>query len=323
MNITEPMVFLGMVFVAVFLLTQSFIVPAFGENRQARKRLKKRLRAVADSPERREQLELMRASLERSRLARATESLPGMHHLEQLIEQSGRDVQAHRVVATSAGLALVFGLLVGQWLHSWLIGAAVGLLAGSLPVLRLLRDRNRRLALFEEQLPDALVIMSRALRAGHPFSDAMKLVSEEMPDPVGQEFRKTFMEINFGGDVRSALAGLLGRVSSVTVMIFVTSVMIQKETGGNLAELLDSLAHMVRERFRFQRKLRTLTAPGRLAAWVLSLLPFALSGILAVVSPGFMPMLTGHPIGQKLIIGAFVMIVIGIFWMRRIVRIDV
>lgn len=322
MNISEPAIFLGMVFVAVFLLMQSFMVPAFGENRQARKRLKQRLRAVADSPERRERLEAMRGTVERSALAQAIESLPGMQHLEQLIEQSGRELQPYRVVLLALTLAVLVGLLFGQGL-SPLFGVLAGLFAATLPVLVLLRDKARRLARFEEQLPDALMIMSRALRAGHPFSDAMKLVAEEMPDPVGQEFRRTFMEINYGGDVRSALGGMLGRVSSVTVMVFVTSVMIQKETGGNLAELLDGLSSMIRDRFRFQRKLRTLSAEGRLAAWVLSLLPFALAGVLSLVSPNFLPMLTGHPLGQKMIMASFVMVIIGIFWMRRIVRIDV
>ena len=322
MNVSEPVIFLGMVFIAVFLLMQSFMVPAFGENRQARKRLKQRLRAVADSPERRERLEAMRGAVERSALARAIESLPGMQHLEQLIEQSGREVQPYRVVLLALALATLIGLLFGQWL-SPLFGVLAGLFGASLPVLVLLRDKARRLARFEEQLPDALMIMSRALRAGHPFSDAMKLVAEEMADPVGQEFRRTFMEINYGGDVRSALGGMLGRVSSVTVMVFVTSVMIQKETGGNLAELLDGLSSMIRDRFRFQRKLRTLSAEGRLAAWVLSLLPFALAGVLSLVSPNFLPMLTGHPLGQKMIMASFVMVIIGIFWMRRIVRIDV
>lgn len=322
MNFSEPVIFLGMVFIAVFLLMQSFMVPAFGENRQARKRLKQRLRAVADSPERRERLEAMRGAVERSALAQAIESLPGMQHLEQLIEQSGREVRPYRVVLLALALAVLIGLLFGQWL-SPLFGVLAGLFGASLPVLVLLRDKARRLARFEEQLPDALMIMSRALRAGHPFSDAMKLVAEEMADPVGQEFRRTFMEINYGGDVRSALGGMLARVSSVTVMVFVTSVMIQKETGGNLAELLDGLSTMIRDRFRFQRKLRTLSAEGRLAAWVLSLLPFALAGVLSLVSPNFLPMLTGHPLGQKMIMASFVMVIIGIFWMRRIVRIDV
>jgi tight adherence protein B len=115
----------------------------------------------------------------------------------------------------------------------------------------------------------------------------------------------------------------MARVGSVTVMVFVTSVMIQKETGGNLSELLESLASVIRDRFRFHRKLRTLSAEGRLAAWILSLLPFGLAAVLGVVSPGFLPMLIDNPTGRQLVAVAFVLTVTGILWMRKIVRIDV
>lgn len=324
-QLSDEVIFVGMIFIAVFLLVQSFMVPAFGENRQARKRLKKRLKSVAVTPEQRERAELLRSKRyrERSALERSLGKLPGMPRLERLIEQAGRETPAYRLVLMSACLAVIPGLLIAQWLAMPVMGVVGGLLLGSLPVLSLLRDRSKRLAKFEEQLPDALIIMSRALRAGHPFSDAMKLVAEEMPDPIGPEFRTTFMEINYGGDVRTALGGLLERIGSVTVMVFVTSVLIQKETGGNLAELMEGLASVIRDRFRFHRKLRTLSAEGRLAAWVLSLLPFGLAGVLSIVSPGFLPMLTDNPIGRQMVVIAFVMIVIGIFWMRRIVRIDV
>jgi len=123
--------------------------------------------------------------------------------------------------------------------------------------------------------------------------------------------------------VRSAMLGMLERVPSVTVMVFTTSVLIQKESGGNLAELLDGLAAVVRDRFRFQRKVRTLSAQGRMAAWILSLLPFVLAGVLTLVSPNFLPMLTQDPVGRQMVAASFFMIVVGILWMRRIVRIDV
>lgn len=322
---SDEVIFVGMIFIAVFLLVQSFMVPAFGENRQARKRLQKRLRTVADTPEQRERLERLKSQRyrERSALERAVSSIPGMARLERLIEQAGRETPAYRLVLIGLALTVISGLLITQWLASPVVGEGGGLLMGALPFMSLLRDRARRLAKFEEQLPDALIIMSRALRAGHPFSDAMKLVAEEMPDPIGPEFRTTFMEINYGGDVRTALRGLLERIGSVTVMVFVTSVLIQKETGGNLAELMEGLASVIRDRFRFHRKLRTLSAEGRLAAWVLSLLPFGLAGVLSLVSPGFLPMLTENPMGRQMVMIAFVMIIIGIFWMRRIVRIDV
>lgn len=322
---SDEVLFLGMIAIAAFLLMQSFMVPVFGENRQTRKRLQTRLRAMSDTPERRERLALLQGQRQRQRsaLERWLEGLPGIWRLERLIAQAGRTTPVSRLLMVSLGLLVIGGLLIGQWLSSPLMALLGGALIAALPVLQLRRERSKRLAQFEEQLPDALVIMSRALRAGHPFSDAMKLVAEEMPAPTGTEFRTTFMEVNYGGDVRTALEGMLERVGSVTVMVFVTSVMIQKETGGNLAELLDSLASVIRERFRFQRKLKTLSAEGRMAAWVLSLLPFGLAAVLALVSPNFLPMLIDHPMGRKMVVASFVMVIVGIFWMRRIVRIDV
>lgn len=324
-NISDETIFIGMVFIAVFLLMQSFIVPVFGENRQASKRLKKRLRSVADTADRSEELSLIRRKHldELSSLEQGIESLPGMDALEQLIEQAGRKTVAYRMVLKAVALAVITGLLTSVWLSSLLIGIAVGAVAAAMPFLGLLRARAQRLAKFEEQLPEALVVMSRALKAGHPLVDAMHLVAEEMPDPIGPEFRTTFMEINYGGDMRNALNGLLGRIGSVTVMVFVTSVLIQKETGGNLAELLESLASIIRERFRFHRKLRTLSAQGRLAAWILSLLPFAMAALLSVVSPNFLPMLIDNPTGRQLVMVAFGLSIAGILWMRRVVRIDV
>ncbi|TFH85586.1 type II secretion system F family protein [Billgrantia azerbaijanica] len=323
-ELSDQTIVIGMVFIAVFLLMQSFLVPTFGENRQAQKRLKKRLRAISSEAQTSE-VSLVRSKYlrELSPLERALESLPGMERLQLLIEQAGKEIPAYRVVlysVCSGGIVGVAGYLL---LPLPLLGVLLGLGVAAFPFLRLMRARSQRLARFEEQLPDALIIMARALRAGHPFSDAMHLVAEEMADPIAGEFRTTFMEINYGGDVRNALLGMLRRVQSVTVMIFVTSVLIQKETGGNLAELLDGLASVVRDRFRFQRKVKTLSAQGRMAAWILSLLPFVLSGVLVVVSPTFIPMLTQDPIGRQLVVAAFVMIVIGILWMRKIVRIEV
>lgn len=324
-NISDEAIFVGMIFIASFLLMQSFIVPAFGENRQVRKRLKKRLESVTATAERGDPVSLLRRKRlgELSGLERAMQSLPGMDALERLIEQAGRQTLAYRLVLKSVTLAAIAGLLVNAWMSAALMALMVAAVAGALPYLGLLRARAKRLEKFEEQLPEALVVMSRALRAGHPFVDAMNLVAEEMPDPIGPEFRLVFTEINYGGDARNALNGLLGRIGSVTVMVFVTSVLIQKETGGNLAELLESLAQVIRDRFRFHRKLRTLSAEGRLAAWILSLLPFAMAALLSVISPGFLPMLTENPAGRQMVVAAFVMTVGGILWMRRIVRIDV
>ena len=324
-NLSDEAIFIGMVFVAVFLLVQSFIVPVFGENRRARKRLKKRLRSMEGMENRTGQISLVRSKYlrELSPVERWLEALPGMQRLERLIEQAGRETLAYRVVLKALLLGGVAGLVFVYLLPHPVMALVVALLMGAYPFLRLSLDKSRRLNLFEEQLPDALIIMSRALRAGHPFADALSLVADEMPDPISAEFRTAFMEINYGGELRTALGGLLDRVQSVTVMVFVTSVLIQKDTGGNLAELLDGLASVIRDRFRFHRKVRTLSAQGKMAGWILSLMPFSLAAVLSVISPNFLPMLTEDAAGRQMIVIAFVLMVIGIIWIRKIVRVDV
>jgi tight adherence protein B len=164
--------------------------------------------------------------------------------------------------------------------------------------------------------------MKRALRAGHPFNAAIKLVADDMDQPIAAEFELTFSDINFGNDVRRAMLGLLNRVPSVTVMALVTSVLLQRETGGNLAEILDQIGKVVRSRFRFQRKLRTLSAEGRMSAWVLAMVPLGLVVLLSVVSPAYLPVLLKSSVGHKVLYGAGTLFVIGILWTRRVIRIE-
>jgi tight adherence protein B len=179
------------------------------------------------------------------------------------------------------------------------------------------------MAKFEEQLPEAIDLMKRALKAGHPFTSTLNLVAADMDDPVAKEFEITFNDISYGSDVRRAMLGLLSRVPSITVMALVTSILVQKETGGNLAEVLEQIAKVIRSRFRFYRKVRTLTAEGRMSAWVLALVPLVLFVTLQITSPFYLPVLLDDPRGQKLIIYGVVSGVIGIAWIRRIIRIEV
>jgi tight adherence protein B len=166
-------------------------------------------------------------------------------------------------------------------------------------------------------------MMKRALRAGHPFGGAIKLIGEEMPEPLAKEFQTTFADLNYGNDVRRAMLGLLQRVPSIPVMAFVTSVLVQKETGGNLAEILGQIADVVRGRFRLERKIKTLSAEGRMSTWVLALVPLVLFAVLWVTSPDYLPVMINDPVGQNLMVYGLVSGVIGIQWIRRIIRIDV
>ena len=144
-----------------------------------------------------------------------------------------------------------------------------------------------------------------------------------MAAPVGDEFGMTFRDINYGMTVRTAFLAMLQRVPSMSLMAVTTAVMVQRDTGGNMAEILGKISHVVRSRFRFSRRVRTLSAEGRMSAWVLTLVPFALAGVIALTEPTYLPMLIDDPRGQKMVIGAFIGITVGVFWLRQLIRIRV
>jgi len=320
----DMMIFLAMVFAAVSLLAISVIVPTFGLETKAARRLRARIQAVAEGVDA-EAVSLVRENRLRrlSPLERRIESLPGIQSLAQLIEQSGRSIPAYRLVSLMLAAALLLAVAVLVVSGSPFLAVAVGFTGGLFPVLKLRVERSRRLARFEEQLPEALDIISRALRAGHPFIETLKLVADEMDDPIATEFGMAFTDINYGASVRLGFMNLLERVPSMSLMAAITAVLIQRETGGNMAEILEKIASVVRARFRYQRRLRTLSAEGRLSAWILTLVPFVLAGVLMILNPDYLPLLTKDPLGRQLVVGAFVMISVGIFWIRRIIRIEV
>jgi tight adherence protein B len=191
------------------------------------------------------------------------------------------------------------------------------------PFLVLNIKRGRRLRTFEEQFPEALDLIARALKAGHAFATGLKMVADEMPEPVGPEFRKTFDEQNFGLPLKDALENLTHRVPLIDVRFFATAVLIQRETGGNLSEILENLAHVVRERFKILRQVRVYTAHGRLTGYVLLALPAVLCIALSFINPDHMNLLFREPMGQTLLMIAATMQFIGYMWIRQVVKIEV
>lgn len=322
---STPVVFLIMISIAVSLLVWNLVIPVFGAERQAAKRLKKRLRHVAESENRPSAAGMLRDKYldNLGPLGRRLESLPGMERLAMMIEQSGRETPAHRLVLLVLMVGMISGITAWYFTNNLYIGLAVALVAAPVPLMKISFDRAKRLAKFEEQLPEAMDIMVRALKAGHPFAETLRLVAEEMDQPIAKEFGITFADINYGLDIKQAFLNLLERVPNITLMTVVTAVIVQRETGGNLAETLSNISSVVRGRFRFQRKVRTLSAEGRMSAWVLVLIPFTLFLGLMVTSPTYLPILIQSPLGMKIIAVAFTLVIIGIFWLRRIIRIDV
>jgi len=317
-------IFIVLIFVTVFLLAQGLVVPVFGESAQAAKRLKKRLAAINSQNNEESYSSLLRKRyLKKLTLPeRFLEDLPAMESLAQTIEQAGYSILAYRLILISLSFGVVAGYASWAAFRMPLITIVAILVALYLPIMKVRNARAKRLAKFEEQLPDAIDVMKRALKAGHPFNGTLKLVAEDMDDPVAHEFGLTFNEISYGNDVRRALLGLLSRVPSVTVMALVTSILVQKETGGNLAEVLEQISKVIRGRFRFQRKVRTLTAEGRMSAWVLATVPLVLFATIWVTTPDYLPILIEDPRGHKLIIYGAISGVIGIAWIRKIIRIE-
>jgi tight adherence protein B len=310
---------------AVFMMMQGLMVPAFGDYRRDRKVLKKRLAGIEQELGGKNAATLVREKFlrELSPLQRALESLPGMERLARMTEHAGGTLMPHQVVLFSLALAAA-GAVLGAVLLKGPLGALLGApIAGAIPFLKLRIDRQRRFAKLEEQLADAIDTLKRAMRAGHPFNSALKLVADDMDEPIAREFALTFADINFGVDVRRAMLGLLDRVPSVTMMTFVTAVLLQRETGGNLAEILEQIVHVVRGRFKFFRKVRTLSAEGRMSAWILALVPLVLFAALSITQPAYLPVLVEDPLGRKLVVAAVILGTIGALWIRKILRIEV
>ena len=182
--------------------------------------------------------------------------------------------------------------------------------------------RTVRLRTFEEQFPEAIDLISRALRAGHAFTTGLGMVADEIPAPVGQEFRRLYDEQNFGMSLPDAMRAMAKRVPVLDARFFVTAVLTQRESGGNLSEVLDNLASVMRERFKLKRQIRVVSAHGRISAWVLSCLPPALAGVLFLLSPDFMRILWEDPLGVQLVMIAVALQIVGTFIISRLVRIE-
>ena len=249
--------------------------------------------------------------------------MPRSHRLDRLLLQAAYPRSGGHFLMVSL-LAAVGGLLFAL-LMNWPLWLTLSLAAGCgiFPLLQLLTARRRRLQAFERQLPDTLDLMARALRAGHAFSGALEMVGTEAADPIAGEFRTTFDEINFGISLNDALLNLSTRLPSTDLKYFIIAILLQRDTGGNLAELLDNLSALIRARFKLLGTIRALSAEGRLSAWVLSLLPFVAAALLNIINPKFMSVLWTDPAGMPLIEGALLMTAMGIFWMWRIVKIRV
>ncbi len=324
MDFSYPL-FIVCCFIAVVLALEGGYLAWSNSRGEDARRVRRRLRALHAGSHGQEASALLRqqAHQQSSRFEQMLLSLPQAHHLERLLLQANDQKPISHFAATCL-FAAVAGLLIAVILHVpfWLY---LVLMAGgvALPCIVLLRKRRKRLQAFEQQLPEALDLLSRALRAGHAFSAALEMIGTEMHDPVAGEFRTCFDEINFGVSLNDALLNLATRVPSTDLRYFIIAVLLQRETGGNLAELLDNLSALMRERFKLIGTIRVLSAEGRLSAWIISLLPFATAAVINLVNPKFMSILWTDELGTRMVTFAAIFAALGIFWMSRIVKIRV
>jgi tight adherence protein B len=214
--------------------------------------------------------------------------------------------------------------VIGLWVASnALLSLIIAFFLGAFPFLYVYLKKKRRMEKFQRQLPDALDLIARALKAGHAFTGGLKMVGDELGEPVGTEFEKTLHEINFGSGIPEALKGLTQRVDCPDLRFFIISVIIQRETGGNLAEILAKIAYLIRERFKLQNRVQVLSAEGKLSAIILIAIPFVIALALSVLNPVYIKTLFTDPIGKALVAFALLMMVIGIVVMKRMIEIRV
>lgn len=254
---------------------------------------------------------------------RALKHVPRIDALRRLLEQSGTGWSVRKFFLYS-GSAFMACLVVGLILNfPLLLILVLGTVVSTVPLLLLTRTRDKRFAKFEQQLPEAADLISRALRAGHAFPSTLQMVRDEMPEPISGEFRVTADEINYGVPLNDALGNLAKRMPLIDLRYFIIAVLIQRESGGNLAEILENIAYIIRERFKLLGRIRVLSAEGKLSAWILGLLPFVVAFLINLVNPEYMRVLWTDPAGVTVMTISLVMMAVGVFVMRKIIRIRV
>ena len=321
MNITNTVIILGaIIFVITLLLILVSLYALRAVSKPESRGILKRLRVLskdeAGIPDILKKNMLVRVPLINGILM----GTPGVDRFRRLWEQANTSYSMGWFLLVMATLALAGYGGCFLFTKSSVIPVATAVVTGAIPIFYLRFKKKRRIEKFKRQLPEGLDLIARALKAGHAFTSGMSLVAEEFDDPLGPEFDKTMDEINFGVSLQDALKSLAGRIDCPDLKYFVVSVIVQRETGGNLAEIIETIARLIRERFRLQGKIRTLTAEGRLSALILTVLPFLLGFVLFLLNPEYMSTLFTEPMGRIMVWIAILLMLFGLLVMRRMIR---
>ncbi len=323
MNNNVSVLFVGGVFIAVLLVSQLLLLPTFGTRREDSIRLRKRLADVllASGDD---GLSIIKVNYlnKLPPFERMIEVFLGNLGLKILLEQAGVKLMAYRFILIVLALSVVIAGFVFVYCNQWLLALFAFLIAALFPFLRLQHTKIKRLIKFEEQLPEALHLMSKALSIGYSFGECMKMVASEMHNPISQEFEMTYQEINYGRDISVAFSLMIQRVPSISLMAMSTAIIIQNETGGNLSEVLLKISSVLNARFKLQRRIKTLTAEGIMSAWILVLLPIGLFLLINFTNPDYYVPFYESP-DKYLYIGIFAGFeLIALVWIRWIITID-
>jgi tight adherence protein B len=315
-----------LVFIAVVLLLEGLYLMWKTYKGPQAKKIQRRLNALSAAADSSAQSNLVRERMlsELPPLQRFLLGLPRAHQLDRMLLQANLNWTVANLLLGCAAAGAVSYMLVTALLHQpFLAGALAAAGAAFLPLAYVRRRRSRRLAKLEQQLPDALDLLGRALRAGHAFGAGLQMIGEEMADPIASEFRMVHDEVNFGVSLEQALSNLSVRAPVTDLRYFVVAVLIQRESGGNLTEVLSNLSRLIRQRLKLFWHVRVLSAEGRMSAWLLSCLPFAIGGLMNVFNPEFMAPLWHDPIGLTIVRSMLVSMAFGVLLLRKIIRIRV
>ncbi|WP_316897732.1 type II secretion system F family protein [Pseudodesulfovibrio indicus] len=319
------LIIVGVAVLAVFLLVMAVGSFMQSGSDRAERRVKDRLRALAMTGIDENAVDLVLRETAMSDVPmfnRLLERMQWSKNFNRLLYQADAKGSAGTYLLVCALLAVI-GFYAGTFSGRLWVSLSAAALLGSLPVGVLQTKKRKRMDRFQKQLPEALDLMARALKAGHTFGGGMRMVADEFESPIGPEFGKTLDEINYGMDVDRALTNLQGRVDCPDLKFFVVSVNIQRETGGNLAEIIAKIAGLVRERFALYGKIRVLSAEGRVSAYILIALPFLITGILYVVNADYVSLLWTRELGQNMVWAAAISMVVGALIIRKIITIKV
>lgn len=311
-----------LIFLVAFLLAMVMFSLDAGPMQAPMRRLRQRFAARSDLETHVRVLRDDRVSSLPS-IQRILGQMPVMHRFSRYLAQADLQPYAGTVIGATLLLAFLGGWITGRWTTAWYWPLLGGGFCGSLPLLYIRRRRRQRLSLYVEQLPDVLDVLSRSLQAGQSFMQGIQTVAREMSEPAATEYQMTFEELRLGSSLRQALQTHANRVESFDFNLVSTAILIQRDVGGNLTEILNNASHTIRERYKLLRHVQALAAQNKLGSQVVGTLPFIIAGIIYLVNPSFIMILFQDELGQKLVMAAIAMQLLGYYCLKRIIAIKI